>query len=88
MPDDATSDVTADHGNPGIEEARRHLDPVVDHLSEKYPAASPDHVADVVDEVFTEISADARIPDHLAALTQHQAQERLHAEAAEDPDTA
>ncbi len=88
MTDDATSDVTDEHGDPGIEEARKHLDPVVDHLSDKYPAASPDHVAEVVESVFTELSADATIPDHLAALTQHHAQERLHAETAEDPETS
>ena len=63
MPDDARSgdDPGADFGaDPGIEEARKHLAPVVDHLSDKY-SAPPSHVSELVESVFEEIAADARV---------------------------
>lgn len=66
----------------GLDDARRHLDPVVDHLDHKFADAPTDHVAEVVETAFTELSAEATIPDHLAALTQHHAQQQLAAEAA------
>ena len=62
------------------EDASRNLDPVIAHLSARFPETSRDHVAEVVGDVFTRLSAEAKIPDHLAALTQHHAQERLRAE--------
>ncbi len=62
------------------EDPSSNLDPVIDHLSDKFPEASRDHVTEVVGAVFTDLSAEAKIPDHLAALTQHHAQERLRAE--------
>ena len=64
-------------------EAGRHLDPVVEHLSDKFPDAGHEHVAEVVEAAFAELSAEAKIPDHLPALTQHHAQDRLLAEDAE-----
>ena len=66
----------------GLDDARRHLDPVVDHLDHKFADVTTDHVAEVVETAFTELSAEASIPDHLAALTQHHAQQQLAAEAA------
>lgn len=65
-----------------IEDVSRHLDPVVAYLSDKFPDAGRDHVAEVVQDVFNNLSADASFPDHLPALTQHHAQERLLAETA------
>ncbi len=55
------------------EEARSNLDPVIAHLSARFAEAGRDHVAEVVGVVFTRLSAEAKIPDHLAALTQHHA---------------
>lgn len=66
------------------EEMRRHLDQVTAYLADKFPDAGQDHVAAVVDEVFESLNADAKVDDHLPALTQHHAQERLQAEAAGD----
>ena len=37
------------------------------HLSDKY-SAPPSHVSELVESVFEEIAADARVPDHLAAF--------------------
>lgn len=65
-----------------FDEARKHLGPVVDQLTDKFSTVGRDRVAAVVEEVFAELSAHAEIPDHLPALTQHHAQERLHAETA------
>jgi hypothetical protein len=72
-----TEDVTVD--------ASSHLDPVVAHLSERFPDAGPDHVAEVVWDVYNDLSAEAKVPDHLAALTQHKAKERLQAETRHTP---
>lgn len=65
-----------------FEDARRHLGPVVDYLSDKFPTVDRDRVQSTVDAVFAELSSEANVPDHLPALTQHHAQERLQAEAA------
>ena len=62
------------------DDASSHLDPVVAHLSERFPEAGREHVAEVVWAVYNQLSAEAKVPDHLAALTQHHAQERLRAE--------
>ena len=64
------------------EQMRRHLDRVTAFLADKFPGAGHEHVAAVVDEVFASLNADAKVDDHLPALTQHHAQERLQAEAA------
>lgn len=63
-----------------FEDAERHLDPVVDYLSDRFPGVDRDHVQSTVHAVFDELSAAASVPDHLPALTQHHAQERLQAE--------
>lgn len=86
MIDESVSD--GREGDGGFEEARRHLPPVVEHLSDKFPDADHDHVAEVVAETFDELSSDASIPDHLPALTQHHAQEQLLAEHAEHTGSA
>lgn len=87
MTDETMSDVSGKGGDAGFDEARKHLPPVVDHLSEKFPDAGREHVADVVESEFAELSSDATIPDHLAALTQHHAQDRLLAESADSTDS-
>lgn len=71
-----------------LDHARRHLDPVIDHLDHKFADAPTDHVAEVVETAFNELSAEATIPDHLAALTQHHAQQQLAAEAAAEITTS
>lgn len=63
------------------EDMRRHLDQVTAYLADKFPDAGQDHVAAVVDEVYRSLEVDAKVDDHLPALTQHHAQERLQAEA-------
>lgn len=70
----------------GLDDARRHLDPVVDHLDHKFADAPTDHVAEVVETAFNELSAKATIPDHLAALTQRHAQQQLSDETAAEID--
>lgn len=68
------------------DEMRHHLEQVTAYLADKFPDADHDHVAEVVDDVFQTLDADAKVADHLPALTQHHAQERLLAEAAGDVD--
>jgi hypothetical protein len=63
------------------EDPRIHIDPIVAHLAEKFPEAGVDHVSEVVWEVYHQLRAEAKVPDHLPALTQHHAHERLHAES-------
>ena len=82
MSDKTTEDHIVGERVADLDDARRHLDPVVDHLDHKFADAPPDHVAEVVETVFSELSAEATIPDHLAALTQRHAQQQLAAEAA------
>jgi hypothetical protein len=62
------------------EDPSSHLNPVIDHLSERFPDAGRDRVAEVVWDVYNQLNAEAKVTDHLAALTQHHAQERLRAE--------
>lgn len=81
MTDDTAADSVAARDG-AVDDARRHLSPVVDHLDDKFPNTDRDHVADVVESVFSELSSDAKIPDHLAALTQHHAQDLLRTEGA------
>jgi hypothetical protein len=79
---DTTSEGPIDEDrSAGFDDARRHLDPVVDHLDHKFADAPTDHVAEVVKTAFEELTAEATIPDHLAALTQHHAHQQLAAEA-------
>lgn len=81
-----SEDTTPDAGRVGevatFEDAKRHLGPVVDYLDDKFPDVDRAQVEAVVDSVFAELSADAAVPDHLPALTQHHAQERLQAQVA------
>ena len=64
------------------EDAAGHIDPVIAYLADKFPQAGRDHVAEVVWDVYNRLDADATVSDHLPALTQHHAQERLRAETA------
>jgi hypothetical protein len=73
MSEEATGDVTEDPGS--------HLNPVIDHLAERFTEAGRDHVAEVVWDVYDHLNAEAKVPDHLAALTQHRAKDRLRAES-------
>ena len=82
MSEEPIGDVEDDR-SADFEEARHHLPPVVDHLDEKFADAGREHVADIVEEVFTDLSSGATVPNHLPALTQHHAQERLRAETGE-----
>lgn len=69
-----------------VDQARNHLDPVVDYLTDRHPDTDPDHVAEVVESTFSELSSDAVVGDHLAALTQHHAHDQLRAEEQSNED--
>ena len=57
-----------------------HIEAVITHLNQKFPHAGPERVREIVQQVFAELEAEAAVPDHLPALTQHRAQDRLVAE--------
>ena len=55
MSDETTEDHSLEERAAHLDDARRHLDPVVDHLDHKFADAPTDHVAEVVETVFSEL---------------------------------
>ena len=57
------------------------LDRVVEHLAERFPDVDPHRVRQIVEGTYHELNAQAKVTDHLTALTQHDALNRLKQES-------
>lgn len=70
-------------GQPGIREepSDLDLDRVVEHLAERFPDVDPHRVREIVEGTYHELNSQATVTDHLTALTQHDALDRLKLES-------
>ncbi|HEY5784818.1 MAG TPA: hypothetical protein VIT65_08570 [Microlunatus sp.] len=61
------------------------LDRVVEHLAERFPDVDPHRVREIVEGTYHALNSQAKVTDHLTALTQHDALNRLKQESPAGP---